>query len=71
MENAIWELEYLVKEKGFKGCKVYPPDDCPINDKVMWPLYQAIRDLIGENSTVDAMIQAERNHIEALLNQIG
>ena len=33
--------------------------------------YQAIRDLIGENSTVDAMIQAERNHIETLLDRIG
>jgi len=33
--------------------------------------YQAIRDLIGENSTVDAMIQAERNHIETLLNRMG
>lgn len=33
--------------------------------------YQAVRDLIGENSTVDAMIQAERNHIETLLNRIG
>ena len=33
--------------------------------------YQAIRDLIGDNSTVDAMIQAERNHIETLLNRIG
>jgi rubrerythrin len=33
--------------------------------------YLAMRDLIGENSTVEAMIQAERNHIETLLNQIG
>jgi rubrerythrin len=33
--------------------------------------YQAIRDLIGKNSIVDAMIQAERNHIETLLNRIG
>lgn len=33
--------------------------------------YQAIRDLIGENSTVDAMIQAERSHIETLLNRMG
>lgn len=32
--------------------------------------YLALRDLIGENSTVDAMIQAERNHIETLLNRI-
>ena len=33
--------------------------------------YQAMRDLIGENSTVDAMIQAERNHIAILLSRIG
>jgi len=32
--------------------------------------YQAIRDLIGENSTVDAMIQAEKNHISTLLSRI-
>ena len=33
--------------------------------------YQAMRDLMGENSTVDAMIQAERNHIATLLSRIG
>lgn len=33
--------------------------------------YQAIRDLIGENTTVDAMIQAERTHIEILLKRLG
>ena len=33
--------------------------------------YQAMRDLMGENSTVDAMIQAERNHIATLLDRIG
>jgi rubrerythrin len=32
--------------------------------------YQAIRDLIGKNSTVDAMIQAEKNHIATLLSRM-
>ena len=44
-KDAIWELNYLVKERGFKACKVYPPDDCPINDPCMWPLYEAIQEL--------------------------
>jgi hypothetical protein len=30
-----------------------------------------MRDLIGENSTIDAMIQAERNHIETLLGRMA
>lgn len=44
-KDAIWELNYLVKERGFKACKVYPGDDCPMNDQRMWPLYEAINEL--------------------------
>ncbi|MFC1846072.1 amidohydrolase family protein [Chloroflexota bacterium] len=44
-KDAIWELKYLVKEKGFQGCKVYPPDDCPLNDARNWPLFEAIQEL--------------------------
>jgi predicted TIM-barrel fold metal-dependent hydrolase len=44
-KDAVWELKYLVKEKGFKACKVYSPDDCPINDPRNWPLYEAIQEL--------------------------
>ena len=41
MKNACWELEYLVKEKGAKLCKVYQPeDDGPINDRRLWPFYE-------------------------------
>lgn len=44
-KGAIWELKYLVQERGFKACKVYAPDDCPLNDPQMWPLYEAIQEL--------------------------
>lgn len=44
-EEAVWELKYLVKERGFKACKILPPEDCPINDRRMWPLYEAINEL--------------------------
>ena len=41
LEHAIWELEYLVKERDAKLCKVYAPeDDGPINDKRLWPFYE-------------------------------
>ena len=45
VENAVWELEYLVKEVGFKGCKLYPPEDAPINDRRLWPFYEKVREL--------------------------
>jgi predicted TIM-barrel fold metal-dependent hydrolase len=39
--EAIWELEYLVKERGAKLCKLYTPeDDGPLNDKRLWPFYE-------------------------------
>ena len=44
-KDAIWELKYLVKERGFKACKIYSPDDCPINDPKNWPLFEAIQEL--------------------------
>jgi predicted TIM-barrel fold metal-dependent hydrolase len=41
VENAIWELEYLVKERDAKLCKVYAPEDIgPLNDKRLWPFYE-------------------------------
>lgn len=41
IKHANWELEYLVKERGAKLCKVYQPeDDGPINDKRLWPFYE-------------------------------
>ena len=44
-KDALWELKYLVEERGFKACKVYSPDDCPLNDPQMWPLYETIQEL--------------------------
>jgi predicted TIM-barrel fold metal-dependent hydrolase len=41
MENALWELEYLVRECNAKLCKVYQPEDlAPLDDKRMWPFYE-------------------------------
>jgi len=40
VEHAIWELEYLVKERNAKLCKVYAPEDGPLNDKRLWPFYE-------------------------------
>jgi len=45
VNNAIWELEYLVKEMNFKGCKLYGPDEVPMNDQRLWPFYKKIQEL--------------------------
>jgi predicted TIM-barrel fold metal-dependent hydrolase len=40
VEHAIWELEFLVNEHNARLCKVYAPEDAPLNDKRMWPFYE-------------------------------
>ncbi|MBK8990838.1 MAG: amidohydrolase family protein [Gammaproteobacteria bacterium] len=46
LEHAIWELEYLVKERGAKLCKMYQPEDAgPINDRRLWPFYARAEEL--------------------------
>jgi len=41
VEHAIWELEYLVKERNARLCKIYAPeDDGPLNDRRLWPFYE-------------------------------
>lgn len=41
IDHALWELEFLVKEKNAKLCKVYQPEDeGPLDDKRMWPFYE-------------------------------
>jgi len=41
VEHAIWELEFLVKERNARLCKVYAPeDDGPLNDRRLWPFYE-------------------------------
>lgn len=46
VENAIWEMEYVVKEMGAKLCKIYQPEDIgPINDPRMWPYYEKAQEL--------------------------
>ncbi len=41
IKEANWEMEYLVKERGAKLCKLYTPEDeGPLNDKRLWPYYE-------------------------------
>jgi predicted TIM-barrel fold metal-dependent hydrolase len=40
VKEAIWELEYLVKQRGARLCKVYAPEDGPLNDRQLWPFYE-------------------------------
>lgn len=44
-KNALWELEYLVKERNARMVKVYPPEDLPLNDPQMYPLYEKCGEL--------------------------
>jgi len=43
--NAVWELEYWVREKGAKIFKFYPPEDTYINDPDLWPFYRKAEEL--------------------------
>ena len=45
VKNAVWELEYWVREKGAKIFKYYPPEDTYINDPDLWPFYEKAQDL--------------------------
>jgi len=45
VDNAIWELEYWVKEKGAKIFKFYPPEDTYMNDPELWPFYKKAEEL--------------------------
>ncbi|MCJ7542413.1 MAG: amidohydrolase family protein, partial [Desulfobacterales bacterium] len=45
VKNAIWELEYMIKEMNFKAVKFYPVDDTPINNRELWPYYEKIQEL--------------------------
>ena len=46
IKNAVWEMEYLFKERNAKLCKVYQPEDeGPINDRRLWPFYEKAQEL--------------------------
>ncbi len=45
IKNAIWEIDYLVKNMNFKAVKFYPADDTPINNKELWPFYEKLQEL--------------------------
>lgn len=46
VENAIWELEYMVKEHGCKYGKIYPPGEkWDINDRRNWPFFAKAQEL--------------------------
>ena len=42
VKNAIWELEYLVKnaQRASSARSTQPEDDGPLNDPRMWPFYE-------------------------------
>ena len=40
VDKAIWELEYLFNERNARLCKVYAPEDGPLNDRRLWPFYE-------------------------------
>ena len=45
IDHAMWEAEFLVKEKNCKMIKMYTPEDTYIDDRQLWPFYQKISDL--------------------------
>ena len=40
IKDVLWELEYLHDNYNFKFTKFYQPEDCPINDRRLWPVYE-------------------------------
>ncbi|MBI5606057.1 MAG: amidohydrolase family protein [Deltaproteobacteria bacterium] len=46
VKEAIWEMEYLVKERNAKLIKVYQCEDIgPLNAPAMWPFYEKAAEL--------------------------
>jgi predicted TIM-barrel fold metal-dependent hydrolase len=45
MKNALWELDYLVRERNCRLIKFYPPEDTYINDERLWPFYERVSQL--------------------------
>jgi predicted TIM-barrel fold metal-dependent hydrolase len=45
IDHALWEVEYLVKNKNCKMVKMYTPEDTYIDDKQLWPFYKKVSDL--------------------------
>ncbi|MFC1999769.1 amidohydrolase family protein [Chloroflexota bacterium] len=45
VDNAIWEMEYMAKERGVKYFKFYPPEDTFINDERLWPFFAKAQEL--------------------------
>jgi len=45
VKNAVWELDYLVKERNARLVKFYPPEDTYINNPELWPFYEKVNQL--------------------------
>ncbi len=43
-KDILWELEYLHDNHNFKFTKFYQPEDCPIDDRRLWPVYEMCQD---------------------------
>lgn len=39
-KDVLWELEYLHDNYNFKFTKFYQPEDCAMNDRRLWPVYE-------------------------------
>jgi predicted TIM-barrel fold metal-dependent hydrolase len=75
VDNAIWEMEYLVKERNARLCKVYAPeDDGPLNDRRLWPFYEKACELdvplTVHTGTAYVMPHPDRYTAPALLDEI-
>lgn len=40
IKDVLWELEYLHDNYNFKFTKFYQPEDCAMNDRRLWPVYE-------------------------------
>ncbi len=46
VKETLQEMEYLVKEKGVRYCKIYPPGELwDMSDKRYWPVYSLAEEL--------------------------
>ncbi len=43
-KDILWEMEYLHDNYNFKFTKFYQPEDCAINDRRLWPVYEMCQD---------------------------
>ncbi len=75
VKEAIWELEFLVRQHGAKLCKLYAPEDeGPLNDRRLWPFYEKCCELdipvTGHTGTAYLPPLPDRNTLPLLLDEV-